>query len=78
VVALLRYETAVQEAFAVAALPGRRYPDLIHDDETRLANSFVAPDAALADVPAALREAADSIPRAAGVGGERDEPRERP
>jgi hypothetical protein len=45
----------VQEIFAVAVLPGRRWPELINDDETRLENSFVVPDAALADVPAALR-----------------------
>ena len=55
VVAVLRFETAVQEVFAVAVLPNRRWPELIHDDETVLENSFVVPDAALADVPAALR-----------------------
>ena len=59
VVALLRFETAVQEVFAVTVLPGRRYPDLINDDEKLLENSFVVPDAALADVPAALRGPAD-------------------
>ena len=59
VVALLRFDTAVQEVFAVALLPGRRYPDLINDDEPLLENSFTVPDAALADVPAALRGAAD-------------------
>jgi hypothetical protein len=45
----------VQEIFAVTVLPGRRWPELINDDETLLANSFVVPDAALADVPAELR-----------------------
>ncbi len=59
VVALLRFETAVQEVFAVTVLPGRRYPDLINDDEKLLENSFVVPDAALADVPAVLRGLAD-------------------
>jgi uncharacterized protein (TIGR03032 family) len=54
-VALLRFETAVQEVFAVTMLPGRRYPDLVNDDDTLLENSFTVPDAALADVPAALR-----------------------
>ena len=54
VVALLRFETAVQEVFAVTVLPGRRYPDLINDDDKLLEKSFVVPDAALADVPAAL------------------------
>ncbi len=60
VVALLRFETAVQEVFAVTVLPGRRYPDLINDDDTLLENSFVVPDAALADVPASIRVPADS------------------
>jgi uncharacterized protein (TIGR03032 family) len=55
VVALLRFDTAVQEIFAVTVLPGRRWPELINDDETLLENSFVVPDAALADVPASLR-----------------------
>ena len=55
VVAFLRFETAVQEVFAVTVLPGRRYPDLINDDDKLLENSFVVPDAALADVPASLR-----------------------
>lgn len=57
VVALLRFETAVQEVFAVTVLPGRRYPDLINEEERLLENSFVVPDAALADVPASLRSA---------------------
>jgi uncharacterized protein (TIGR03032 family) len=66
VVALVRFETAVQEVFAVTVLPGRRFPDLINDDATRLENSFVVPDAALADVPAALREPAEPTRGAAG------------
>jgi uncharacterized protein (TIGR03032 family) len=54
-VALLRFETAVQEVFAVTALHGRRYPELINDDENLLGNSFVVPDASLADVSPLLR-----------------------
>jgi hypothetical protein len=42
--------------FAVTVLPGRRYPDLINDDDKLLENSFVVPDAALANVSAELRE----------------------
>jgi uncharacterized protein (TIGR03032 family) len=68
VVALLRFETAVQEVFAVTVLPGRRYPDLINDDDKLLENSFVVPDAALADVSAELRE-----PGNAAKGGVRPE-----
>jgi hypothetical protein len=77
VVALLRFETAVQEIFAVAVLPGRRWPDLINEEETFLENSFVVPDAALADVPAALRAPAQATLRAAGIGGEGTAPRGR-
>jgi uncharacterized protein (TIGR03032 family) len=56
VIALLRFETAVQEVFAVTVLPGKRFPELINDDEKLLENSFVVPDAALADVPESLVE----------------------
>ena len=75
VVALLRFETAVQEVFAVTVLTGRRYPDLINDDEKLLENSFVVPDAALADVPAALRGPAQSTPGAAESAGNGRVPR---
>jgi uncharacterized protein (TIGR03032 family) len=55
VVALLRFETAVQEVFAVTVLPGRRYPDLINDDETLLESSFVIPTEYLGEVAATVR-----------------------
>ena len=58
-VALLRFEEGVQEVFAVQLLPGRQYPELVNDDAKLLENSFVVPDAALADVPAALQAGAD-------------------
>jgi uncharacterized protein (TIGR03032 family) len=54
VVALLRFDTAVQEVFAVAVLP-RRFPELVNDDETLLANSFVVPEESLPDVAETLR-----------------------
>lgn len=66
VVALLRFETAVQEIFAVTVLPGRRWPELINEEEKFLENSFVVPDEALADVPAALREPARPTPARRG------------
>ena len=47
----------MQEVFAVTVLPGKRYPDLINDDTKLLENSFVVPDAALAEVSPALRPA---------------------
>jgi uncharacterized protein (TIGR03032 family) len=77
VVALLRFDTAVQEIFAVMVLSGRRWPELTNDDETVLENSFVVPDPALADVPVALRVPTAPTPRAARVGGNLTEPRER-
>jgi uncharacterized protein (TIGR03032 family) len=76
VVALLRFETAVQEVFAVTVLPGRRYPDLINDDDKLLENSFVVPDAALADVSAALRAPGEPTQGAAGSAGNRSASRE--
>ena len=54
-VALLRFEDAVQEVFAVQVLPGKRYPELINDDKNLMENSFVLPDEALSDVPDSVR-----------------------
>jgi uncharacterized protein (TIGR03032 family) len=54
VVALLRFETAVQEVFAVTVL-GRRFPELINDDQTVLESSFVVPTECLGDVAATVR-----------------------
>ena len=59
----------------MTVLPGRRYPDLINDDEEWLANSFVVPPAAPAGVPAARRGPTGSSPGAAGSGGNGHMPR---
>jgi hypothetical protein len=71
----LRFETAVQEIFAVTVLPGKRYPDLINDNEQLLENSFVVLAATLADVPASLRRPAEPTPGAAGSAGNGAVPR---
>jgi uncharacterized protein (TIGR03032 family) len=55
VVAFLKFEEAVQEIFAVALLPGMRFPDLMNDDAELIGSSFVLPDEALRDVPDDLR-----------------------
>jgi uncharacterized protein (TIGR03032 family) len=55
VIAFLKFEEAVQEIFAVALLPGMRYPDLINDNAELVGSSFVLPDDALCDVPDELR-----------------------
>ena len=65
----------MQEVFAVTVLPGKRYPELINDDEKQLENSFVVPDAALADVPASLRGPAESTRGTAGSIGNESGPR---
>jgi uncharacterized protein (TIGR03032 family) len=66
-VALLRFEEGVQEVFAVQVLRGKRYPDLINDDAKLVENSFVVPDAALADVPATLRGGGHAADRDIGA-----------
>jgi uncharacterized protein (TIGR03032 family) len=53
-VAYVKFEDAVQEIFAVAALRGVRFPDLINNNAL-IADSFVLPDEALGTVPAPLR-----------------------
>jgi uncharacterized protein (TIGR03032 family) len=54
-VAFLRFETAVQEVFAVTVLPGRRYPELINDDDKLLESSFVVPTECLGEVAPSVR-----------------------
>jgi uncharacterized protein (TIGR03032 family) len=53
-VALLRFETRVEEIFAVTLLMGRRYPELVYNHDVLLENSFAVPDAEPAGVPTAL------------------------
>ncbi len=55
-IALLKFESGVQEVFAVAVLP-RRFPDLINDDEKLLESSFVVPTECLGEVAATVRAA---------------------
>jgi hypothetical protein len=57
VVAFVRFEDALQEIFAVRAVPFRR-PDVLNDDAARLAESFVVPDASLAEVAEPFRRPA--------------------
>ena len=48
-VAFLRFESGVQEIFAVQVLPFR-FPELLPDDHDLVASSYVLPDAAMPDV----------------------------
>jgi len=49
-VAWVEFEEGVQEIFAVEVLDGLQYPDVINDDYALLGDTFVLPDAALAEV----------------------------
>ena len=53
-VGLLKFESGVQEIFAVAVLP-RRFPDLINEDEKVLEGSFVIPTEYLGEVATTVR-----------------------
>ncbi|MCO6047900.1 TIGR03032 family protein [Aeoliella sp. ICT_H6.2] len=55
-IAFCRFEEGVQEIFAVEVLPGVRFPDLVNHDAELIGRSYVLGDAALADVPAELRQ----------------------
>jgi len=62
VVALLRFEEAVQEVFAVVVLPGMTFPEVLTHDRPILGRSYVLPDAAMADVVALQTEDLDRLP----------------
>src|SRR6185295_18212018 len=49
-VGFLRFETGVQEIFAVQVLRGVRFPELLEWNDQRLAHSYVLPEKALVDV----------------------------
>jgi len=61
-VGFLRFEAGVQEIFAVQILRGMRFPEVLEWDDQHLANSYVLPDQALADV--ILRPEEIGIPNA--------------
>jgi len=52
-VGFLRFESGVQEIFAVQAIPAR-FPEMLPWGDERMNTSYVVPDEALRDVPAAL------------------------
>ena len=54
VIGLLKFESGVQEVFAVAVLPWR-FPELINDDQALLQSSFVVPTENLREVAASVR-----------------------
>jgi uncharacterized protein (TIGR03032 family) len=57
VIAFVKFEEAVQEVFAVQAVPFRR-PEVLNENTVRLADSFVVPDESLAEVDGPFRRPA--------------------
>ncbi|MGD2180892.1 TIGR03032 family protein [Lusitaniella coriacea] len=53
-IAFLRFEDAVQEIFAVGVIPNTKFPEILQDDEERLAHSYALPDEALKDLSSGL------------------------
>ncbi|MCI5145732.1 MAG: TIGR03032 family protein, partial [Candidatus Electrothrix sp. AR3] len=53
-VAFLRFDSGVEEIFAVQVLPAR-FPEILESSHERMNDSYVVPDEALRDVPASLR-----------------------
>jgi uncharacterized protein (TIGR03032 family) len=51
----LRFESGVQEIFAVQVLPNTHYPEMLEWEDERLAHSYVLPDDASAETPLAER-----------------------
>jgi hypothetical protein len=53
----LRFESGVQEIFAVQVLAGMRFPELLEWQDEKLSLSYVLPDEALKDVTLPPRSA---------------------
>lgn len=66
-VGFLRFEEGVQEIFAVQVLPGIRFPEILELQDPQLAQAYVLPDAALAEVPRERLEPASAGPVAASA-----------
>ena len=64
-VGFLRFEAGVQEIFAVQVLRGMRFPELLEWNDERLADSYVLPDDAMADVVLSIE--ANQLPSAASI-----------
>ncbi len=54
-IAFLRFESGVQEIFAVQIVPAR-FPEMLEFDDDILNHSYVLPDEAMKDVPAVLQQ----------------------
>ncbi len=58
IVGFVKFTDAVQEIFAVQALTGLRWPEVLTDDQKRIAETYELPDEALRKVPPQMRQLA--------------------
>jgi uncharacterized protein (TIGR03032 family) len=61
VAGFVKFMDAVQEIFAVQALRGVRWPEVLSEDPLRIAETFELPDDALRLVPPNLRQTVGSV-----------------
>jgi uncharacterized protein (TIGR03032 family) len=64
VLGFLRFETGVEEIFAVQVLRGTRYPELLPPDHPLIDSTYVLPDEALAEVSLPTAEQLEASPHA--------------
>lgn len=67
--AFLRFESGVEEIFAVQVLRGARYPEMLMADDPLLSTTYVLPDEALAQVALASPEQVAASPQGAMARG---------
>jgi uncharacterized protein (TIGR03032 family) len=58
----VKFTDGVQEIFAVHALAGLQWPDVLNEDQKQIAGAYELPDEALRRVPAELRQIAATSP----------------
>ena len=58
IVGFVKFTDGVQEIFAVQALMGLRWPEVLSDDQKRIAETYELPDEALKKVPPQMRQIA--------------------
>ena len=58
IVGFVKFMDAVQEIFAVQALAGLRWPEVLNEDQKQISETYELPDEALRQVPPELRQLA--------------------
>jgi uncharacterized protein (TIGR03032 family) len=58
IIGFVKFTDAVQEIFAVQALTGLRWPEVLNEDQKQIAETYELPDEALRQVPPEMRQLA--------------------